>query len=70
LTQCHKCQRPGHTAARCTAPLACPRCAGPHSLSSCICPNNPACPDRESCTHVHVKCTLCKGDHLATDPAC
>ena len=68
LTQCHKCQRPGHTAARCRVSVACPRCLGPHPLSSCNCPNSPPCSDLETCTHIQAKCTLCKGEHMATCP--
>ncbi|KAH8913391.1 hypothetical protein BT69DRAFT_1208350, partial [Atractiella rhizophila] len=35
VLRCFKCQQPGHTAARCKAPVSCGVCAGPHFTKSC-----------------------------------
>ncbi|KAH8930561.1 hypothetical protein BT69DRAFT_1202897, partial [Atractiella rhizophila] len=35
VLRCYKCQKLGHTAARCKAPVSCGVCAGPHFTKSC-----------------------------------
>jgi hypothetical protein len=70
LTQCHKCQRFGHTAARCSAQPACGRCASTHLTTACFCTETPPCPDHRTCPHIITRCVLCGDAHRATDKNC
>jgi hypothetical protein len=70
LIQCHKCQHFGHTAARCSSPPACGRCAAPHATTDCHCPETPPCKDHRQCTHVALSCALCQSDHRASYRDC
>ncbi|CAI6347054.1 unnamed protein product [Macrosiphum euphorbiae] len=58
VTQCYKCQKYGHTSAKCNqeAPT-CKHCAGPHDSRECS--------DKAS-----KKCANCKGQHIASSATC
>lgn len=72
LISCHKCTNWGHTAARCSAPTACARCAGKHLTVNCNCtePEATKCTDHYSCSHIVTCCPQCKGDHRASSHEC
>lgn len=70
LTQCHKGQRFGHTAARCSAQPTCGRCASTHLTTACFCTETPPCPHHCTCPHIITCCTLCGDAHQATDKNC
>ena len=58
LISCHRCTNWGHTAARCSAPTACARCAGKHLTVNCNCtePEATKCTDHYSCSHIVTCC--------------
>lgn len=57
--QCYRCQKYGHSAGRCTAPLRCVVCAEEHKLEDC--------PNRQT---ELPKCTNCNGSHAASSIKC
>lgn len=54
--KCGKCQMPGHKTKHCRGEVACPRCAGLHSLAQC--------------TTGHIQCANCAGSHWANFKKC
>ena len=72
LISCHRCTNWGHTAARCSAPITCARCAGKHLTVNCNCtePEATRCTDHYSCSHILTSCPQCKGDHRASSREC
>lgn len=73
VTQCHRCQRFGHTVARCARQQAvCGRCGEDgRQPTECKCPNSDSpCTDHKSCPHTVTKCSNCKGDHRASSQEC
>ena len=54
--QCFRCQRPGHTALGCNAPIRCMVCGGGHS--------------KEACKSPKPKCANCGGEHMANSKLC
>ncbi|XP_060855471.1 uncharacterized protein LOC132933171 [Metopolophium dirhodum] len=58
ITQCYKCQKYGHTSAKCKQETStCKHCAGPHD-------------SRECSDKANKKCINCKGQHTASSAAC
>jgi hypothetical protein len=72
LISCHRCTNWGHTAARCSAPITCARCAGKHLTVNCNCTESAAtkCIDHYSCSHIVTCRSQCKGDHRASSREC
>lgn len=61
LTQCHNCQRWGHSSLRCTFPARCVKCDINHATTSCT---------RIRSDEVPPKCVNCGGDHTANYSKC
>lgn len=59
ITQCHRCQRFGHTLAHCQAEFKCVKCAGSHDTRECM---------KDSKTK--AKCANCGGPHPASYKGC
>jgi len=58
-TQCHRCQRYGHTKTNCNHPPRCVKCSGDHWSTNC-----------ESKYLENPKCVLCEGEHVASFRGC
>lgn len=58
VTQCHRCQKFGHTRNYCHRPFACVKCAGNHPSTTC------------TITKSSLKCANCKGKHTANYLGC
>lgn len=56
LTQCHRCQRWGHSAINCNLDISCMKCSGPHWT--------------KTCTSEDTKCKNCSGEHYASSIEC
>ena len=54
--QCFRCQRPGHTALGCNAPIRCMVCGEAHP--------------KEACRSIKPKCANCSGEHKANSKLC
>src|SRR5207253_3780352 len=76
-SQCRNCNRFGHSAPTCKAPLpTCPLCANAHSRPAHRCPN-PTCPKMGNlksvpgcCPASPLRCSNCDGLHAAFDKDC
>lgn len=58
-TQCHRCQKFGHSQKNCTAQARCVKCSGAHHTGDCTKSRDTA-----------AKCANCKGDHPASYRGC
>jgi hypothetical protein len=67
-SQCQKCQRFGHTEARCAISTACKFCAEPHPTSLHKC--NSCGAKGRTCVHTVPLCVNCKGAHTADSKEC
>jgi hypothetical protein len=67
-TQCHNCQRYGHTEARCSGNIACKLCAEPHHTRLHKC--NTCNAKGKACVHTVPVCSNCKGAHTADSKLC
>lgn len=61
LTQCHNCQRWGHSSLHCTFPARCVKCNSNHSTKDCT---------RIRSSEIPPKCVNCGGDHTANYSKC
>jgi hypothetical protein len=67
-TQCHNCQRYGHTEARCSGNITCKLCAEPHHTRLHKC--NTCNAKGKACVHTVPVCANCKGAHTADSKLC
>jgi hypothetical protein len=67
-TQCHNCQRFGHTETRCSNHIACKLCAEPHHTRMHKC--NTCNAKGKVCIHTVPVCANCKGAHTADNKLC
>lgn len=83
ITQCSRCQRPGHGGRHCNMPLKCVYCAEPHESNKCTLYLNAVALAKEATSEemkglnapqlqvkVPAKCANCGGEHFASDPEC
>lgn len=78
ITQCSKCQRPGHGGRHCNMAPRCVYCAGEHESAKCslylaaLGEASPSSPNSTTPVQVNVpaKCANCEGLHFASDPQC
>lgn len=61
LTQCHNCQRWGHSSLRCTFPARCVKCDRNHATTNCT---------RIRSDDIPPKCVNCGGNHTANYSKC
>lgn len=59
VSQCHRCQKLGHTKNYCLRPFACVKCAGNHPTTEC-----------KKLKNVKPKCANCSGEHTANYKGC